>query len=166
MLSSSVLFAGAIVLFFGLVPSPKDVGLPDPDADERGDADEPLLSDDSHTSKGKPIGFIQAVLLPGVIMYSLCYACLKMVNYSFLFWLPFYLSNKFKWEESVADQISIWYDVGGIFGGIIGGLISDMIKKRSVVIVTLLTLAIPALYLFSRKWNQFIIESSIKLKSF
>jgi OPA family glycerol-3-phosphate transporter-like MFS transporter 3 len=50
------------------------------------------------------------------IKYSLCYACLKMVNYSFLFWLPFYLSNKFSWHEDVADQISIWYDVGGIIG--------------------------------------------------
>jgi OPA family glycerol-3-phosphate transporter-like MFS transporter 3 len=74
-----------------------------------------------------------------------------MVNYSFLFWLPFYLSNKFKWEESVADQISIWYDMGGIVGGIIGGLISDIIRKRSIVIFTLLLLAIPSLFLFSGK---------------
>lgn len=68
--------------------------------------------------ESKAIGFFQAVLLPGVIMYSLCYACLKMVNYSFLFWLPYYLSNKFKWAESEADKLSIWYDVGGIFGKI------------------------------------------------
>jgi len=25
--------------------------------------------------------------------YSLSYACLKLVNYSFFFWLPYYLSN-------------------------------------------------------------------------
>jgi len=72
-----------------------------------------------------------------------------MINYSFLFWLPFYLSNKFGWEESAADEISIWYDVGGIFGGIIGGYISDLIKKRSVVITVLLTLAIPSLFIYS-----------------
>ena len=78
---------------------------------------QPELDDSliSH-SESKPIGFLQALFLPGVIMYSLCYACLKMVNYSFLFWLPFYLSNKFGWKESVADEISIWYDVGGIIG--------------------------------------------------
>lgn len=28
-----------------------------------------------------------------VPQYSLSYACLKLVNYSFFFWLPFYLSN-------------------------------------------------------------------------
>jgi len=108
----------------------------------------PLIPSQQHHS----IGFIQAVLLPGVIMYSLCYACLKMINYSFLFWLPFYLSNKFGWEESVADEISIWYDVGGIVGGIIGGYISDLIKKRSIVITVLLTLAIPSLFIYSGRY--------------
>jgi sugar phosphate permease len=38
------------------------------------------------------------------------------VNYSFFFWLPFYLSNNFGWKEAEADQLSIWYDVGGIIG--------------------------------------------------
>jgi sugar phosphate permease len=70
-----------------------------------------------HSAKNKQaIGFFQAVLLPGVIMYSLCYACVKMVNYSFMFWLPYYLTNKFHWEQNVADEISVWYDVGGIVG--------------------------------------------------
>lgn len=48
--------------------------------------------------------------------YSLAYACLKLVNYSFFFWLPFYLSNNFGWKEAKADRLSMWYDVGGIIG--------------------------------------------------
>lgn len=48
--------------------------------------------------------------------YSLAYACLKLVNYSFFFWLPFYLSNNFGWKEAEADRLSVWYDVGGIIG--------------------------------------------------
>ena len=28
-----------------------------------------------------------------LLKYSLAYACLKLVNYSFFFWLPYYLSN-------------------------------------------------------------------------
>lgn len=51
-----------------------------------------------------------------LLQYSLAYACLKLVNYSFFFWLPFYLSNNFGWKEAEADQLSIWYDVGGIIG--------------------------------------------------
>lgn len=163
--TSSVLFSGGIIVFFSLVPSPEDIGLPDPNEDSEetpvsnnainnaSDSDsetlsltEPLI--DTH-KESKPIGFFQALFLPGVIMYSLCYACLKMINYSFLFWLPFYLSNAFGWKEEVADEISIWYDVGGIIGGIIGGFVSDLIKKRSIVIFVLLTFAIPSLFIFS-----------------
>lgn len=57
-----------------------------------------------------PDGFVS------FLQYSLAYACLKLVNYSFFFWLPFYLSNNFGWKEAEADKLSIWYDVGGIIG--------------------------------------------------
>lgn len=50
------------------------------------------------------------------LQYSLAYACLKLVNYSFFFWLPFYLSNNYGWKEAEADRLSVWYDVGGIIG--------------------------------------------------
>lgn len=33
--TSSVLFAGGIIVFFGLIPSPNDIGLPDPEEEER-----------------------------------------------------------------------------------------------------------------------------------
>ena len=35
-----------------------------------------------------------------------------------MFWLPYYLTNKFHWAQDVADEISVWYDVGGIVGTI------------------------------------------------
>lgn len=34
MFTSSALLAGAVVIFFGLVPSPNEIGLPDPDSEE------------------------------------------------------------------------------------------------------------------------------------
>jgi hypothetical protein len=46
------------------------------------------------------------------------------VNYAFFFWLPFYLNNKFGWPQATADDISIWYDVGGIIGKCNGTQIS------------------------------------------
>jgi hypothetical protein len=99
LVTSAVLFAGGVVVFFGLIPHPQDIGLPDPDADPA-DAEqavarsserpstssgktlnlvffylarnlkevhfllEPLLGQEEH----KPIGFFQAVMLPGVIL--------------------------------------------------------------------------------------------------
>jgi MFS transporter, OPA family, solute carrier family 37 (glycerol-3-phosphate transporter), member 1/2 len=78
-----------------------------------------------------------------------------MIDYSFLYWLTFYLSNKYEMAEAIAGTMSIFYDIGGISGGIICGLISDIIGKRSIVIFSMLSLAIPSLLIFSRK-NCFI----------
>ncbi|XP_024846323.1 sugar phosphate exchanger 3 isoform X5 [Bos taurus] len=86
--------------------------------------------------------------------YSLAYACLKLVNYSFFFWLPFYLSNNFGWKEAEADQLSIWYDVGGIIGGTLQGFISDMLQKRAPVLALSLLLAIGSLVGYSRSPND------------
>jgi OPA family glycerol-3-phosphate transporter-like MFS transporter 3 len=94
-------------------------------------------------------------------MYSLCYACLKLVNYSFFFWLPFYLHDKFHWAESDADLLSTLYDVGGIIGGIVGGLLSDIVGFRSIVVVPALIAAVPVLFIFSNLANNKLINGIV-----
>ncbi|KAF0029570.1 hypothetical protein F2P81_018675 [Scophthalmus maximus] len=105
------------------------------------------------------IGFCQAFCLPGVLPYSLAYACLKLVNYSFFFWLPFYLSNNYGWKEAEADRLSVWYDVGGIIGGTVQGLISDFMGKRSPVLAFSLAVAMGALVMYSRSPNDQAINA-------
>lgn len=133
LVTAAVQFAGGIVIFFGLLVSPEEIGLPGLEAEENFEEDShrPLINgaenedeyepnysiqEGSPVTQVKAISFYQACCLPGVIPYSLAYACLKLVNYSFFFWLPFYLSNNFGWKEAEADKLSIWYDVGGIIG--------------------------------------------------
>uniref|UniRef100_A0A8B9BKN2 Sugar phosphate exchanger 3 n=1 Tax=Anser brachyrhynchus TaxID=132585 RepID=A0A8B9BKN2_9AVES len=179
LVTASVQFAGGVIVFFGLLTSPKEVGLPELGADEEGsveeDANRPLMGDDDvddddrnysiqaadTDSQPKAIGFFQACCLPGVILYSLAYACLKLVNYSFFFWLPFYLSNNFGWKEAEADQLSIWYDVGGIVGGTIQGLISDVLQKRAPVLAISLLFAVGSLFGYSRSPNNKPINAVI-----
>ncbi|KAK6176762.1 hypothetical protein SNE40_014999 [Patella caerulea] len=174
--TSSVLFGGGFIILFGLVSTPAEVGLKEssngefiksfssdtsrtsfiqdnPEVDLTDQADAPLIEDsDIDISEVrvevKAISFCQALLLPGVILYSLSYAFLKLVNYSFFFWLPFYLVASFNWKATVADKISIWYDVGGIIGGTVAGVISDLCKHRAVVVVPMLILSIPALFIY------------------
>lgn len=67
------------------------------------------------------------------LQYSLAYACLKLVNYSFFFWLPFYLSNNFGWKEAEADKLSIWYDVGGIIGNACDASFSIVVMKSDII---------------------------------
>ncbi|KAM9650478.1 sugar phosphate exchanger 3 isoform 1-T3 [Trichechus inunguis] len=171
LVTASVQFAGGVVVFFGLLVSPEEIGLPGVEAEEalEEDSHRPLISGAENEDEYEPgysvqegdtvtqvkaISFYQACCLPGVILYSLAYACLKLVNYSFFFWLPFYLSNSFEWKEAEADQLSIWYDVGGIIGGTLQGFISDLLQKRAPVLALSLLLATGALGGYSRSPND------------
>uniref|UniRef100_A0A4W3H5U6 Sugar phosphate exchanger 3 n=1 Tax=Callorhinchus milii TaxID=7868 RepID=A0A4W3H5U6_CALMI len=177
LVTNALLFAGGVVVFFGLLSSPKEVGKYNTTAHRNEYLDQevrrPLMDNsfaedycernhtvqESSTAKPPPIGFLQACCLPGVLLYSLAYACVKLVNYSFFFWLPFYLHSKFNWKEEEADRLSIWYDVGGILGGMIQGLISDILHKRAPVLAVSLILAIGALVGYSRKYNVYILNA-------
>ncbi|XP_004714090.1 sugar phosphate exchanger 3 [Echinops telfairi] len=176
LVTASVQFAGGVVIFFGLLVSPEEIGLPGMEAKDGSleeDSRRPLITgasiedDDDQSNYSvqaggapaephevKAISFSQACCLPGVIPYSLAYACLKLVNYSFFFWLPFYLSKNFKWKEAEADQLSIWYDVGGIIGGTLQGFISDLLQKRAPVLALSLLLATGSLVGYSRSPNS------------
>ena len=77
----------------------------------------------------------------------MAYAGIKMVHYSFFFWLPFYLTEHFLYQPSEASSMSSWYDVGGIFGSTIGGAISDKFKRSPVLTIMLLA-AIPMLFIY------------------
>ncbi|XP_077003746.1 sugar phosphate exchanger 3 isoform X6 [Tamandua tetradactyla] len=171
LVTASVQFAGGIIIFFGLLVSPEEIGLPGIEAEENFEEDShrPLINgaenedeyepnysiqEDSTITQAKAISFNQACCLPGVIPYSLAYACLKLVNYSFFFWLPFYLSNNFGWKEAEADKLSIWYDVGGIIGGTLQGFISDVLQKRAPILALSLLLAVGSLVGYSRSPNN------------
>ncbi|XP_077399681.1 sugar phosphate exchanger 3 [Vanacampus margaritifer] len=175
LVTSVMQFAGGVVLFFGLLTSPNEVGLSmdcqtgsspvDADthrplmSDEEEEQDEGDVynrhyhsvqhQDEPRQGSTKAVGFFQAFCLPGVLPYSLAYACLKLVNYSFFFWLPFYLSNNYGWKEAEADRLSMWYDVGGIIGGTVQGLVTDFMGKRSPVLALSLTLAMVSLVGYS-----------------
>uniref|UniRef100_A0AAY4ELG5 Sugar phosphate exchanger 3 n=1 Tax=Denticeps clupeoides TaxID=299321 RepID=A0AAY4ELG5_9TELE len=184
LVTSVVQFAGGVVVFFGLLTSPKEVGLIPVEVDR--DSHRPLMSDEEEEgdeddeeevsvggyysiqqppsdpkTQAKAIGFFQAFCLPGVIPYSLAYACLKLVNYSFFFWLPFYLSSNFGWKEAEADRLSVWYDVGGIIGGTVQGLISDFLGKRAPVLAVSLLLAVGSLVGYSHSPNDQVKNAAI-----
>ncbi|MFH4978836.1 hypothetical protein AB6A40_005545 [Gnathostoma spinigerum] len=119
-MNSLLLIVGGIITKCFLLSAPRNIGLPDPlESPEDSDRLEEVLNE-----RPKPISFWSACCLPGVPCYSFAYACLKLVNYSFFFWLPFYLYSRFAWDESLADNLSIWYDCGGIIAAVIAGFVS------------------------------------------
>ncbi|XP_021005174.1 glucose-6-phosphate exchanger SLC37A1 [Mus caroli] len=95
------------------------------------------------------ISFTGALRIPGVIEFSLCLLFAKLVSYTFLFWLPLYITNVDHLDAKKAGELSTLFDVGGIFGGILAGVISDRLEKRASTCGLMLLLAAPTLYVFS-----------------
>ncbi|CAL1401698.1 unnamed protein product [Linum trigynum] len=98
------------------------------------------------------VGLLEACFIPGVIPFALCLFFSKLVAYTFLYWLPFYLSQTaigghFMSVKS-AGNLSTLFDVGGIVGGILAGYISDRLKARAITAASFMYMAIPAMLLY------------------
>ena len=57
--------------------------------------------------------------------YGTCYFCLKLVRYSLLFWLPYYLSTEAALDVSTSGYVSTAFEVGGVIGSVGLGALSD-----------------------------------------
>uniref|UniRef100_A0A4X2M8D5 Solute carrier family 37 member 1 n=1 Tax=Vombatus ursinus TaxID=29139 RepID=A0A4X2M8D5_VOMUR len=90
------------------------------------------------------ISFLGALRIPGVIEFSLCLLFAKLVSYTFLFWLPLYITNVDHFDAKKAGDLSTLFDVGGIIGGILAGVVSDRLGKRACTCGLMLLLAAPA----------------------
>ncbi|MFL5322222.1 MAG: MFS transporter [Myxococcaceae bacterium] len=63
------------------------------------------------------------------------YFCLKLIRYSILFWLPFYLTKALHYSEEKSGYLSISFEVGGIIGAVVIGIVSDRYfpnRRRSI----------------------------------
>ncbi|CAM8991240.1 unnamed protein product [Rhodiola kirilowii] len=153
-------FAG-LVVFLLLPVNPESVGA---DRDDEDDIDvisspkktterftEPLLEFKSE-ARDKPVGFLEAWRIPGVAPFALCLFFSKLVAYTFLYWLPFYISHTAidgtYLSNVTAGNLSTMFDVGGVVGGILAGHISDRLNARAITAATFMYCAIPALYLY------------------
>ncbi|KAI5618598.1 glucose-6-phosphate exchanger SLC37A1 isoform X2, partial [Silurus asotus] len=95
------------------------------------------------------ISFMGALRIPGVVEFSLCLLFAKLVSYTFLFWLPLYITKAAHLDAKKAGDLSTLFDVGGIVGGILAGVVSDKMGKRATTCAVMLLLAAPTLYGFS-----------------
>ncbi|MCL7041478.1 hypothetical protein MKW94_012098 [Papaver nudicaule] len=112
---------------------------------------ESQYSDSDGTVVGA-VGFIEAWRLPGVAPYSFCLFFSKLVAYTFLYWLPFYISHTsvagVHLSHKTSGILSTIFDLGGVVGGISAGYISDKIEARAVTSVMFLLFSIPSLILY------------------
>ncbi|KAJ4954222.1 hypothetical protein NE237_031054 [Protea cynaroides] len=162
-----IILVGFVVFLF-LIVTPEDAGLESPVRDmemtseaefviaseEIKGEEEGLLQSGSPGSSGSSaaIGFLEAWRLPGVAPYAFCLFFSKLVAYTFLYWLPFYIRHTavggVHLSHETAGMLSTIFDIGGVFGGISAGYISDRIEARAVTSILFLIFSVPALILY------------------
>lgn len=143
----AIIASAGLFCFFFLVEKPEDVDCPSPlhhrDSQLVADAD---ISTENHV---QAISFCGALRIPGVVEFSLCLLFAKLVSYTFLYWLPLYISNIAHFEAKEAGDMSTLFDVGGILGGITAGLVSDYTGARAATCGLMLVAAAPMLFLYN-----------------
>lgn len=100
------IFLAGIMVFLFLAAYPEDVGFPfldDSEANAKANAVPHNEATDTEAEKSsvprfgsnnrKSISLLEACLIPGIIPFALCLFFSKLVAYTFLYWLPFYLSQ-------------------------------------------------------------------------
>ncbi|XP_076017490.1 glucose-6-phosphate exchanger SLC37A2 [Genypterus blacodes] len=165
-----IIASTGILCFFFLVEKPEDVNCSAPNhhCDQEGNEEEPVLQNPSNTDttsygacsistetseareeQAEAISFIGALSIPGVVEFSLCLLFAKLVSYTFLYWLPLYISKVAHFEAKEAGDMSTLFDVGGIVGGIMAGLVSDYTGGRATTCGFMLLAAAPMLFLYN-----------------
>ncbi|CAI0417831.1 unnamed protein product [Linum tenue] len=168
---------GGVLVFLFLAPYPEDIGFTTAQlmaTDDNGqDVEGQNRGEAAGNDGGGPVpgpcgsglrtsvGLVEACLIPGVIPFALCLFFSKLVAYTFLYWLPFYLSQTaigghFMSVKS-AGNLSTLFDVGGIVGGILAGYISDRLKARAITAASFMYVAIPAMLLY--RWYGSVSQS-------
>jgi sugar phosphate permease len=92
-----------------------------------------------------PIESDRFTLYRSPVLWSLAasYFCLKLIRYSILFWLPYYLNTVLKYSKGQAGYQSTSFEVGGVLGSIAIGYISDRyFPGRRRIISAIMTAAL------------------------
>lgn len=160
-----------LILFLFLVPSPDDVDLNESnnssfsygsrgnhrDQSKETNQDHYDVSTKSSRNKLEPItnnekseavSFLQALSIPGVVEYSLCLFFSKLVSYTFLYWLPRFISLSTQNNSEKSAYLSTPFDMGGILGAIVAGYLSDRYKANGITCTVMLVLAIPSMFIY------------------
>jgi len=117
-------------------------------------------------SSAQAVTFLSAWRLPGVAVYAFTLFFAKLVAYTFLYWLPYYISSTEvggkRLSPAEAGKLSILFDVGGVMGGIVAGFLSDASSCPAIVSASFVYVAIPVLWVY-REYGSLSFSTNIGL---
>lgn len=98
------------------------------------------------------IGFFSAWKIPGVAAFAFSLFFAKLVAYTFLYWLPFYISHTSiggkHLSDSMAGITSTVFDIGGVLGGVLAGHLADISHSHAIVSASFTLIIIPTLAVY------------------
>lgn len=125
-----------LLIYALLIERPEDRGLPPVET-----AREEISTAVSGAATQKAPSLLELLRLPVLWALGGSYFGLKMIRYSLLFWLSFYLKQHLHYSEAAAGYLSMPFEIGGVPGSIIVGWISDRYFRTRR-----LRLAVPLLF--------------------
>lgn len=66
---------------------------------------------------------------PTIYLLGASYFFLKLIRYSLLFWLPFFLETSLSYDKETAGYLSTSFEIGGVVGTIVVGWASDRFRR-------------------------------------
>jgi OPA family sugar phosphate sensor protein UhpC-like MFS transporter len=85
-------------------------------------------TDDNRSARKRAVR--DALSSPTLWCFGASYFAIKLIRYSLLFWLPYYLSDDLGYAPSAAGYLSTAFEVGGVVGVVATGLFTH--RARSV----------------------------------
>lgn len=109
----------ALLILFFLVETPQQVGL------------EPVEEPTEEAESQRKAPFRTMIRIPALWCLGGAYFGLKLIRYTLLFWLPYYLETVLGYSKEQAGYFSTPFEVGGIIGTIIIGWLTDRYFTRN-----------------------------------
>lgn len=86
----------------------------------------------------------QVLRQPLLYCYGACYFCIKLIRYSLLFWLPYYLHVAAGFDEVTSGYLSTGFEIGGTLGSVGLGMLSDRGSRSRAQLAALSLLGLAA----------------------
>jgi sugar phosphate permease len=119
------------LFFFGAEETPEKAGF------SGRTPHDPLTAQTDRSSRSDLVALLRK---PSLWTISISYFFLELCRYALMFWLPFYMVDRLRYDLQTAGYLSSLYELVGILGAVMAGYVSDrfMQSRRAPVSVVML----------------------------
>eukprot|EP01025_Chloroclados_australasicus_P056218 TRINITY_DN6915_c0_g2_i1.p1 TRINITY_DN6915_c0_g2~~TRINITY_DN6915_c0_g2_i1.p1 ORF type:complete len:508 (-),score=44.64 TRINITY_DN6915_c0_g2_i1:312-1835(-) len=143
----------SLVVFFFLIATPNDIAENTVEANSLISSSGTNLQQLAPSQNAHEVGMLQALAIPGVAIFAVCLFFAKLIAYTFLYWLPFYIGATRIGGEylspEAAGNLSVVFDIGGVIGGVVAGSLSDKYEASALVAFVFLMAALPCMQIYN-----------------